>query len=279
MIELEPILQSRPKIVIEGLKNFGDTLHSSVIVRHFKKTHDSVAWIVSDKYYNDLITTAKFLDVQLHPMPHSATQGDRVTWKNYLNNNGIKCISPLCGVSGWNKGHNIVQAVMLNAGLHKLVTPPYPVLKHDKEQEDWFIEFKKQHDLNQYIFLEYTSYTLSQPPHNATWSVESYNKLIPKLKYPVVYTAAASDPKLKHGIDARGINWRQAKVLMKNSHVMVGCGSGLSVMACVEDVRKKLAEINIGESLTAKSCYALDSQSFHTKNIDEMANQLNKYIG
>ena len=41
-------------IFIEGLKNFGDCLHVSMIVNHYRKTNPSshIVWAISEKYFD-----------------------------------------------------------------------------------------------------------------------------------------------------------------------------------------------------------------------------------
>jgi hypothetical protein len=98
------------------------------------------------------------------------------------------------------------------------------------------------------------------------------------LNYPVVWTASSEDPKLDKGIDARGCKWRQAKVLIERATCMIGCGSGLSVLAACDGMNTKVFEINIGPSLSLKNIYGHNAKSIKTQNPGELAKIINNYI-
>lgn len=270
-------------IFIEGLKNFGDTLHSSVVVRHFRKLHPNhaIIWGISEKYYKQFKEAANAMGVVVFNLPHEATPEIRQNWKKEFAKLGLfKSIFPLCGVSGWDVGSNIVDAVMHNAGIKKLSVPKRPYFPHSGEDYAWHDRFSKKHDLKggKYVVLEYNSYTLSKPPHEVTWNIDQYNELVKHLKCPVVFTGAASDPKLDHGIDARGCSWLQAKVMIERAGCLIGCGSGLSVLACAEGLSTYIIEINIGEPLTTKNIYGMPSISVKTEDPAKIAVAVNKYI-
>ena len=55
-----------------------------------------------------------------------------------------------------------------------------------------------------YGVLEYNSYSLSGPPHNAVKPTSWNNKMLSKVKHPIVYTGSKKDAPLAYGIDLRG---------------------------------------------------------------------------
>lgn len=270
-------------IFIEGLKNFGDVLHASVVVRHYKRKYPDfmIMWGVSDKYYKQFDEYAALVGVVVIPMPHGATPEIRQNWKKKFSSFGFfKSIFPLCAVSGYDRPGNIVDNVLYNAEIDKLLVPRKPYFPHSNHDYAWHDQFCKRHNLKgkKYVVLEYNSYTLSKPPHNVTWPIDKYNEMLKHIEYPVVWTAAFEDPPLEKGIDARGISWRQAKVMIERSGCVVGCGSGLSVLSCCEGLNSYVIEINIGEPLSVKSIYGVNSISSKTDDPLKIAKAVNIYM-
>lgn len=270
-------------IFIEGLKNFGDTLHSSVVVRHYRKQYPDhlILWGITDRYFKQFKIAADTMGVVVFNLPHDASGEDRQNWKKYVDGLGLfKNIFPLCAVTGWNIGGSIVDNVLHNANINKLCVPRRPFFPHSGEDYAWHDRFCRKHDLKgrKYAVLEYNSYTLSKPPHNCTWSIDKYNDLIKLIDYPVVFTAASDDPALNDGIDARGCTWAQAKVMIERAGCLVGCGSGLSVLACSEGINTYVIEINIGDSITVKKMYGIPSVSSKTGDLKKVAEAINRCI-
>lgn len=270
-------------ILIEGLRNFGDTLHSSMVVRHYRSQYPNhlILWGISDKYWKEFNEYAQSVGVVVFPLPHSAEPSDRQYWKSQSSNLGLfKSIFPLCAVSGYNHPGNIVDNVLINAGIKKLRVNRKPFFPHGIEDYRWCDKFIINNGLKgkKFIVLEYNSYTLSKPPHECTWSIEKYNKLLKMINYPVVWTGSSGDPELNGGIDARGCKWRQAKVLIERAACMIGCGSGLSVLSACDGMNTKVFEINIGPSLSLKNIYKHNSVSLKTENPSLIAKAVNKHI-
>ena len=270
-------------ILVEGLRNFGDTLHASMIVRHFRKQFPShlILWGVSDRYWKEFNEYAQSVGVVVFPLPHEATPSDRQAWKKHCSTLGLfKSVFPLCAVSGYDKPGNIVDNVIANAGITKLSVSRKPFFPHGINDYQWCDKFIIDNDLKgkKYVLLEYNSYTLSQPPHECIWATEKYNKLLELIKCPVVWTAAKTDRGLDKGLDARGCTWRQAKVLIERAACMIGCGSGLSVLAACDGLKTKVFELNIGPALALKNIYGHDSLSIKTDDPSKLASVVNNYI-
>lgn len=270
-------------IFIEGLRNFGDTLHSSVVVRHYRRQYPNhlILWGVTEKYFKQFKIAADMMGVVVFNLPHDVNNEDRQNWKKYVENLGLfKTIFPLCAVSGWTIGGSIVDNVLHNAGIKKLSVPKKPFFPHSGEDYAWHDRFCAKYGLKgrKYAVLEYNSYTLSKPPHNCTWSIDKYNDLLKLIDYPVVFTGSSDDPSLDSGIDARGCTWAQAKVMIERAGCLIGCGSGLSVLACSEGVNTYVIEIKIGESITVKSMYGIPSVSAKTDDPKKIADAVNRCI-
>jgi len=253
-------------IVIEGLRNFGDVLHTSMVVRHYRQTHNprntAIVWGISEKFYKEFGPYTEHVNCRVLPLPHTSPDV-RQKWKKYLDKKGLaKCVFPCVAVSGWNIGGNIIDNVLKNAEIKKLHVPRNPFFPATADDHRWRDQFLKKNKINgNYAVLEYNSYTLSKPPHNATWSTEKYDQLVKLIKKPVVFIGSDSDPKLNHGIDGRGCTFRQAKSLIMKANMVIGCGSGLSVIACCENINNRLIEVNIGKPLCAKEIYHRENTS------------------
>ena len=275
---------SNDKIIfIEGLRNFGDTLHSSLVVRHYRKIYPNhlILWGISERYYKEFDNYAQLIGVVVFPLPHNVDPDDRRKWKKHCDNLKLfKSIFPLCAVTGWNIGGNIVDNVLHNAGIKKLSVPRKPFFPHGIEDYQWCDNFIINNNLKgkKFIALEYNSYTLSQPPHNNLWSVDKYNNLLKNIQFPVINIGSERDRELNCGIDARGCTWKQAKVLIERSACMIGCGSGLSVLASCDGMKTKVFELNIGDPLLLKNIYKHDSQQIRTDNPMVLANIVNKFV-
>lgn len=265
-------------LLIQSVKQFGDVLHASMVVNHYNHAFPSrkILWIISENYL-DAFKYHEGCDII--GVPHQLSMDDRRQLLKELQKN-YDIICPLCGISGWAPGvKNIASAVLNNAGIKKLSVPRKTILNIGEEDIQWAKEFKEKHKLpDDFITLEYYSYTLSQPPHNATWSINKYNKFLSKINYRTVFIASDKEPKLSRGVDARGCTWRQAKALIKSSKAFVGCGSGLTMVAASNNMNTPIFEINIGDSISMKGCGYFESCIIKGSPPDT-ADKLNKYLG
>lgn len=271
-------------ILIEGLRNFGDCLHVSMVVNHYRKIYPEhhIIWAVSERYFEQFESFTAYVPCVIFPLPHGLEPEDRQELKKWSVGLGLfKTVFPCVAVSGWTQSGSIVDNVLFNAGIKELKVPRNPVFPHEIADYQWHDQFITNNKLlnRPYIALEYNSYTLSKPPHNATWSTDTYNEMLSKFSVPVIYMGSNSDPKLSYGFDARGCTWKQAKVIIQRARLMVGCGSGLSVLSACSDIKTPLLEINIGDTLTMRNCYGRqNAQSIHTQGYEQAAKKINEYF-
>ncbi len=271
-------------IFIEGHKNFGDCLHVSMIVNHYRNEYpkSNIIWAVSEKYYEQFDSFAALIPCVIFPLPHGLEPSDRQELKKWVNGLGFKkVLFPCVAVSGWTQSGNIIDNVLFNADIKTLRVPRKPVLPHEITDYQWHDNFIIKNGLlnRPYIALEYNSYTLSKPPHNSTWSIDVYNEMLSKFSVPVIYMGSNADPKLNYGFDARGCTWKQAKVVIQRAKLMIGCGSGLSVLSACDDIKTPLIEINIGDPINMRNCYGKqNAKSVNAKKYDEIIAEVNKYF-
>lgn len=271
-------------ILIEGLRNFGDCLHISMVVNQYRKVFPdkNIIWAISERYFEQFESYTAHIPCVIFPLPHDLTPEDRQELKKWSEGLGFyKVTFPCVAVSGWTKPGSIIDNVLFNANITELKVPRRPVFPHEIEDYRWHDQFIISNGLlnRPYIALEYNSYTLSQPPHNTTWSVDTYNEMLSTFTVPVIYMGSKSDPKLKYGFDARGCTWKQAKVIIQRAKLMVGCGSGLSVLSACHDIETPLIEINIGNPISMKHCYGKNNaQSIHTSEYQQVIKAINKFF-
>jgi hypothetical protein len=193
-----------------------------------------------------------------------------------------KVIRPLVGIWGWKVSGSIADNVFHNAEIEKLAVPRRPVFPVSIEDYAWADQIMVAEDLvrRKYGVLEYNSYSLSGPPHNAVKPTSWYNKMLSKVKHPIVYTGSKKDPPLAYGIDLRGCTFRQAKVMIKRSNLMIGCGSGLTMVACSSDMNVPLLELGIGPPISMRGCgYGEGKILNKNASPSDVANMINKMIG
>jgi len=248
-------------IYVQHLKNFGDVLHSSMVVRHLRKAHPDkpIVWCISERYADQFEPFSNKLNVKIVGMPHEGSPEDRARWARHAKTKFSRVVTPSVCPFGWTIAGDIVDNVLHNAGIKKLLVPRRPFFPHTNKDNEWAGSFLKGNGIQNepFVALEYNSYTLSKPPHNSTWSTEKYNQMLAYIKYKVVFLGGEADPALKRGVDGRGTTWRQAKAIIARAKLFVGCGSGLSVMACCEDINTRMIEFNVGPSLRAEEIYSV----------------------
>ncbi len=234
-----------PVVVIEMFRQFGDILHSTLVVRHVRASEKvSVVWAINQKF---VPTFDAFVLTQLGPHaiaalpdlpPHPADGSVRVAWVTRAKTLPGVGRAFGCGVHPWGwKGGSIVDAILLNAGIGKLAVERKPWLPLAAEDLEWAEHFVQSHGLGKFVTLEYISYSLAAP------SVEWFHNLVQRIPVPVVSIAGAGDPFLPGAIDGRGITFRQAKALLRRSSCFVGIGSGLSVLAATNGCSQPVVEM------------------------------------
>jgi hypothetical protein len=224
----------RPALVIEMLRMLGDVLHSTLVVRHYRKVTDhAIVWAIGERYAEEFSTWTP-ADLGPHviaPLPdapwYPADAPYRKAWVYEAKKLRGVARAFGCGVHPWGCPHpNIVDAILRNAGITKLASTRRPTFPITDEDRSWAVRFIERHGLSGgFVTLEYVSYSLGSQP--SSW----YEGLVQALGVPVVALGASDDPPVAGAIDGRGTTFRQAKALMNRSRVFVGCGSGLSVIA------------------------------------------------
>lgn len=237
-----------PVIVIEMLKQFGDILHSTMVVRHVRKTnpHANIVWAIMEPYVEafsafDSNCLGPHSIAPLPSIPYPADGPYRVAWVTKARTLPSVVRAFGCGVHPWGwKSGSIVDAVLYNAEISTLAVerrPFFPIYHEDLAFANRFID---HHKLQRgYIALEYLSYSLQNDNLNLFW----FSQLASRLHLPVVALAAKHEPLPNNVIDGRGTTFRQAKALIALSKCFIGRGSGLSVLAAAYGCEQPVVEL------------------------------------
>ncbi len=236
-----------PVVVIEMLRQFGDVLHSTLVVRHLRRTRPgvSIVWAIHHRYADefgafDLKELGPHAIARLPDAPEFPKDGPlRVAWVNRAKTLPGVVQAFGCGVHpwGWKAGH-ILDAVLLNAGISApLSVPRRPWLPLTAEDAQWAETFTQAHGLKKFVALEYNSYSLEVSP--LSWFAD----LVKQIDLPVVSFAGKNEPLLAGTVDGRGTSFRHTKMLISRASCFVGVGSGLSVLAASHGCEQPVVEL------------------------------------
>ena len=237
----------RNVIFVEHLRNFGDCMHSTIVIRHYRKTIPdcTIVFGISEKYVSEFETLKSLPDGPhiIVGLPHGPQFPDdgplRVAWTRYTATlPGVyKVVTPSVHPYGWRCG-SMSEAIFHNADIKKLEVPRRPVLPIDIADYAWADSYMRHFQLTgNYVTMEYLSYSLK--PHSLEW----YTDLVKRIKCPVVGLAGKNEPLVAGMVDARGCTYRQAKVLIMRSKCFVGCASGNGLLTVSEGCETPMVEI------------------------------------
>lgn len=272
-------------IFIEHLRNFGDCMHSTIVVRHYRRVMPDcvVLFGVSERYASEFETLKSMPDGPhgIVPLPHGPEFPNdgplRVAWTRYAATlPGVcKVVTPSVHPYGW-RGKTIADAILYNAGITNLQAPRRPALPVDISDYAWADQFQAKTQLaGPFVTMEYLSYSLK--PHDLGW----YADLVSRIKRPVVGLAGSNEPIVPGMIDARGCTYRQAKVLIMRSKCFVGCGSGNGFMAASEGCETPMVEI-IEPHISYRACKYISQRPYEVTGFNrtpaEVASIINRMI-
>lgn len=181
-----------PVVVIEMHRQFGDVLHSTLVVRHIRSSHPlvRVVWAISESYSeafsnfgpDELGPHAIAKLPKLPDFPADAPY--RIRWVEQARSIPGVIRSFGCGVHPWGwKSGTIVDAILENSGISRLAVPRRPVLPIDQEDRKFAQDFMAQHKISRFLAMEYSSYTLAAP------SLEWFSEIASQIGIPSVSIA------------------------------------------------------------------------------------------
>ena len=243
----------KPIIFVEHLRNFGDSMHSTIVIRHYRRAMPGAYIIfgVSERYASEYDTIKGHAQgphdvVGLPHGPSYPYDGPvRIAWTKYAATlpGVVKVVTPSVHPYGWKCG-TIADAILYNAGITHLLVPRRPFLPVDISDYVWADQFMRDHGLTvPYVTMEYTSYSLGS--HNIDW----YANLVRLIKSPVVAISGPNDKFVPGTIHCKHATYRQAKVLIMRSRCFIGCASGNGLLAVSEECETPIVDI-IDDSLS-----------------------------
>ena len=251
-----------PKILIKIAKNLGDTIHGQPIIRHYRNLHKNAAivFMVEEKYKNaheydtnidKIITLPNGLDNKArlelwHPLKHNKDIDIAI----------IPAINPFQALYKENAWchKNIADQYFHNAGIIDLkpIGGREILIKYDQADNNIAEGLTANCDKSKLIALEYNSY--STRPVWKSQVYASFVQLVAKRGYRCISIAGKHEPLIPNTIDCRGISWRQTVALLSKVTYVIGCGSGITVLAAAARPQPKIIELDIPEDVTIAGC-------------------------
>lgn len=276
---IDAIVNVHNPLVIKSTKMMGDTIHVSIIVRHYRFIYPDrhIIWAISEKY----LDAYKYYPyaTKIVGLPHELSLQERQRLskrlKNVLGDNLIVCA---VGVYGWNTAGDIATQFFYNAKIENLIIPRRPILPIGPEDEEWADKFIKKNKLKRFACMEYNSDSFKRIPDGPMWTIDMHNEFLSKLELPMIWLAHRGADKLKYGVDGRGTTWRQAATLIGRAKVFIGHGSGLTMVAATEGIETPIMEVNIGNTITMVGCGYKQSMTLHKETPDSLASRVNKFM-
>jgi ADP-heptose:LPS heptosyltransferase len=260
---LRNIKNNNPKYIIKIAKNAGDTCHGQPIIRHIKRTTNAnIVFMVCEKYKN--IHELNSDISQIITLPNDIDDKTRLAiWPELKKHNDINVIIPAINPfrsqykqNDWST-NDIVSQYLHNASIP--VNTPYRYLSININNED--IQYAKTKlsniKLNKTVAIEYISYSSKR-----AWDNKKYQTLVDMLNkngYSVISIAGRHENPLNNTINCCGSTWRQAVAILSNVKHVVGCASGISVLASATKVKPMIYELNVPDNVTIKNCRYADS--------------------
>lgn len=239
----------------------GDTMHGQPIIRHYRNLYPNAAivYMVEDKYasvheYDTNIDKVATLPNGLDNKTRLALW-DRIKSNVQVDKAIIPAINPFQALYKQNAWchKNIADQYFHNAGILDLnplggreIEVKYDA--QDKAVADRLLSGRG----SKLIALEYVSYSTAP-----VWKLPTYTafvQLAAQRGYKCLAIAGKHEPLIPGAVDCRGISWRQTVALLSQVQYVIGCGSGITVLAAASRPQPKILELDIPEDVTIAGC-------------------------
>lgn len=245
------------KFLLKISKNAGDTCHGQPIIRYYKNIPDSVLVFLTCEKYKNIHELDTNIDA-IFTLPNEIDDKTRLKlWPVLKQNSDITAIIPainpfraLYKSNDWCQD-NIAKQYLYNAGVPTTIDN-HLIIKVDDNDIKYASKVVGTIPKEKLIAIEYNSYSARR-----SWDLNKYVEFVNianKHGYRCLSIAAAHEPKLQNTIDCRGCTWRQSVAIMSMVGNMIGCGSGLSVMASGARPSPMIYELNIPDNVTINNC-------------------------
>lgn len=249
-----------PRILCKISNNCGDGIHGQPILRHYRLKHPNaaIAFLTEQRYhnvheYNTDIDKLFLLPNNLNPQTRLALW-DPIKLNKSIDISIIPAINPFQALYKENAWchQNIADQYLHNAGITDLKPLGGRNIEVKIDDNDKAFANSLNLDRDRTIALEYVSY--STP---SKWKINSYQEFVRlaiRHGYKCLSIAGPGEPLISGTIDLRGITWRQTVAVLNKVGHMVGCGSGITMLAAASRPQPKIIELDIPDNVTIDGC-------------------------
>lgn len=277
-----------PKILIKIARNMGDSLHGYPIIKHYRTLHPdaAIAFLTEQKYHN-VHETNPDID-RLFLLPNGMNPQERLRLWDPIKKNPkidiavVPAIHPFgavhpCNTWSW---PNIADQYFANAGCPVVDGKPEPAggrrlrvfLK--QADHDWAEGYIKKHKIDRSKFWIIECHSYSTAP---IWNRQKYAQLVKQLSESGHRCATIAGPRegiIAGSLDARGISFRQSVALFERCAGMLGCGSGLTMLAAAAERQPRIIEIGIPMSVAMSGCGYAPSKTWGNPSVQDIVTQV-----
>lgn len=251
-----------PKILVKQIRNLGDTLHLTPVIKHYKiKFPNSVLAFVTGQWYHNAHEHNPYID-GMFLADHNATPQHRLRlWDKVMDARGIDIkiiasIFPFGEVHPQNKWslQTIADQYLHNAGIKNLqpLGGRDLIVNITDEDRRYIKMIWDRHKIRKLVILEFVSY--SREP---VWKINHFRRLTHMLREKGIHCAsicAAHENHIPGTINCSGITWRQSAALCASAIAVVGVGSGITMLAAAAKPQPKIIELGIDFPVSMKGC-------------------------
>lgn len=251
-----------PKILIKQIRNLGDTLHLTPVIRHYKlRFPKSVLAFVIGQWYHNAHELNPDID-GLFLADHNATPQQRLKlWHTVMNARGvdikiIASIFPFGEVHAQNRWslQTIGDQYLHNSGITNLrpLGGRQLVVNIGDDDRNFAKRVWERHNIKKLVVLEFASY--SKEP---VWKLSHFRRLAQLLRERDVHCISicgAHEKPVPGTIDCRGITWRQSTALLSTAKAIVGVGSGITMLAAAAQPQPRIIELDIDRPVSMEGC-------------------------
>jgi len=260
-----------PKILCKISNNMGDSLYSIPILRHYRNKYpNSCITFLTERRYSNVHELRKDID-KLFLLPNKLSGETRLSLWNPIKNDKnidiaiIPAINPFRSRfkdNDWCQ-NNIADQYFYNAKIESLqpIGGRQLSINVSDSDKEWISSSLKDFKVSKSIAIEYISYS-SRPKWNMNKYIE-FVKLANSNGYQCYSIAGQHEPQIPFTIDFRGITWRQTVALLSKMKYVIGCGSGISMLAAASDPQPKIIELDVPENVTLAICGFAPSINIH----------------
>lgn len=274
-----------PRVLVKISRNLGDTLHGQPILRHYRMLYPDacIAYLVQQRYHNaheydknidKLFLLPNDLDPQLRLRLWDVIKSDKNVDISIL-----PSIHPFGNVHSENtwSHNNIADQFFHNADIKDLKPLGGRRLCMTLDDNDKAVVTRlfSKIDADRSIVIEYHSYSAGM-----AWGAKDYAKFIELCKhnkFHCISIAGAHEKPLPNTIDMRGITWRQTVAVCDSARHLLGCGSGITMLATCAEHQPHIIELDVPDNVTIAACGYAPAINVRGPNPVDIAARIMRY--